>query len=74
MAKTQKNTNDLILELTAETKKSFEDLNKIISEQRLEMENLRKLHCKGKLDAASGMPYTAVPVGHVRRCVHHNFT
>ena len=26
-----KDTNDLILELTAETKKNFEDLNKIIS-------------------------------------------
>ena len=29
-----KDTNDLILELTAKTKKNFEDLNKIISEDQ----------------------------------------
>ncbi len=36
------NTNDLILELTAETKKNFEDLNKI-SQQSNDVEKLTKM-------------------------------
>ena len=38
-----KDTNDLILELTAKTKKNFEDLNKIISQQRTNIEKLTKM-------------------------------
>ena len=37
-----KNTNDLILELTAETKTNFEDLNKI-SQQSNDVEKLTKM-------------------------------
>jgi len=36
------NTNDLILDLTAETKKNFEDLNKI-SQQSNDVEKLTKM-------------------------------
>ena len=38
-----KDTNDLILELTAETKKNLEDLNKIISQQRTDIKKLTKI-------------------------------
>ena len=37
-----KNTNDLILELTAKTKTNFEDLNKI-SQQSNDVEKLTKM-------------------------------
>ena len=38
-----KDTNDLILDLTAKTKKNFKDLNKIISQLRNDIEKLTKM-------------------------------